>query len=262
MSKYTVTLNDLDPGQIIKIRGKVAYSHITDYIKGKALQEKIERDRQFSRYPLTEPHYVLHLHDVEFIPNTMTENKAKDDLAKTFIEERTFVTQKAKGGLTGPQYRFQGKGTDKRNLPDVLEFNPETKTMRGIAKGGKLEKELRKGLTVAAELRVFATKMGNNGLSLDRVVSIGPISFYDPSQDDAMMQALEKAGITFVPFPEDDEDEEMPNYDEEIETEEEELVQEPLFPETQDNPYEANAPQDDTKTTGIRWEANDPNSYY
>lgn len=172
---YTVTTNQIEPGTIGKLRGKVSFSHISQVMSDAEIKK--ENDRRASipnsnMSPLNPdfPYSYIEIYDVQVI----AENPNAVSLFETFLQEHCFQTPNSKKHPNA--WCYSGKQT--KGVPKLYQASPDGKSLDEVV----LEEgqELAEGLDVTLWLRVFKPKgKPMNGVALDTVVINEPLKFYE-----------------------------------------------------------------------------------
>lgn len=166
MATRTVQINALTPGDLILIRGKVAYSHIASRIEGDELQKSIDRAKQSNRIPVEKPHTTLSITNAQIILHP--EGKTSADV----YAEESLYTKRTEPNA-GYCYQAYNKGN---GLPEVDVYDPTSGKYKQVE---ALDGELAVGLDVTLVLEVFRPKNRmNNGLALEAVLVNEPIRYY------------------------------------------------------------------------------------
>lgn len=171
-----ININDLTPGDIIRLRGKVAWSHIGYLYEGAELDAENERRNKFSRYKTKYgPHTRLSLSNVEIIETNPV--PGQPGLFAQYMQQHIW-TSPGKPEL-GYQY---GAVSRKKTLPEIfVQTDPNQSQVTQITLTPR-EQELAIGLDVTIILRVFESKdFGNNGISFDQVIINEEPRFYRPN---------------------------------------------------------------------------------
>lgn len=179
--KKTINCNQLNPGAIYLVRGKVSFSRITRHTTDK------ERDEANKRrmHPIDKNYTTITLYDAVVLAR---------DPQNPSIEERYASECLYKSSSQNyPNNNFSAINKSP-NLPQiaVLEGNNQYKQIIP-------ENELAQGLDVTLVMRVYKTKM-NNGVSLDKVFVNEPIKYYTGNQK-SVDNALAGYGIVFQALP-------------------------------------------------------------
>lgn len=221
-----VNANSLIPGTRIFLTGKVAFSHISRLTTDDEREKNNTRkaDNYKAKHP-GEPLRVFGMKDNYSYINLRAVNDIKvlekkavaspevEKLAKQFISDRLFQNKDGEWC-----YDAISKSPI---LPTVLVRDPDDNAKvyekqvncKFIASTGKyeaanadaeskrLEGELKTGLNVTIELRIFGSPKGNNGVSLDRVIVNDRLELFKPVGNRSYDSGLEVLGITDVTPP-------------------------------------------------------------
>lgn len=185
-NKRTVNSNDLTPGKLFAVRGKLGYSRLTSQIDGDELRKDITRRRQKGWMPIERPYTTATINGAEVIcadPNNLTP------------EERYAVESLYVSTASRNQGEFSFTANNKGNsLPYIAVSRPDDPS---VADQIQPDGELASGLDVTLIMRVFKGKP-NNGVSLDGVIVNEPIRYYNNAQAGA---GLSQLGIKFNSLP-------------------------------------------------------------
>ena len=186
MSNRTVTTNQLTPGRIFLVRGKVGFSRLTSRIEGEELQQDIQRRRSKGWLPIEKPYTTITINQAEVIVKDRNNIQPEEQYA---IE--SLYTSSSQRGQGGYSYTANNKGT--RALPYIAVTRAGG---QGIVDQIQPEGELANGLDVTLVMRVFKGKP-NMGVSLDGVIVNEPIRYFDNTRAGV---GLDGFGITFNPL--------------------------------------------------------------
>lgn len=185
-NKRTVNSNDLTPGKLFAVRGKLGYSRLTSQIDGDELRKDITRRRQKGWMPIERPYTTATINGAEVIcadANNLTP------------EERYAVESLYVSTASRNQGEFSFTANNKGNsLPYIAVSRPDDPS---VADQIQPDGELASGLDVTLIMRVFKGKP-NNGVSLDGVIVNEPIRYYNNAQAGA---GLSQLGIKFNSLP-------------------------------------------------------------
>lgn len=186
MSNRTITTNQLTPGRIFLVRGKVGFSRLTSRIEGEELQQDIQRRRSKGWLPIEKPYTTITINQAEVIVKDSNNIQPEEQYA---IE--SLYTSSSQRGQGGYSYTANNKGT--RALPYIAVTRASAP---GVVDQIQPEGELANGLDVTLVMRVFKGKP-NIGVSLDGVIVNEPIRYFDNTRAGA---GLDGFGITFNPL--------------------------------------------------------------
>lgn len=186
MSNRTITTNQLTPGRIFLVRGKVGFSRLTSRIEGEELQQDIQRRRSKGWLPIEKPYTTITINQAEVIVKDRNNIQPEEQYA---IE--SLYTSSSQRGQGGYSYTANNKGT--RALPYIAVTRAGT---QGVVDQIQPEGELANGLDVTLVMRVFKGKP-NMGVSLDGVIVNEPIRYFDNTRAG---DGLDGFGITFNPL--------------------------------------------------------------
>lgn len=186
MSNRTITTNQLTPGRIFLVRGKVGFSRLTSRIEGEELQQDIQRRRSKGWLPIEKPYTTITINQAEVIVKDSNNIQPEEQYA---IE--SLYTSSSQRGQGGYSYTANNKGT--RALPYIAVTRAGA---QGVVDQIQPEGELANGLDVTLVMRVFKGKP-NIGVSLDGVIVNEPIRYFDNTRAGA---GLDGFGITFNPL--------------------------------------------------------------
>lgn len=186
MSNRTITTNQLTPGRIFLVRGKVGFSRLTSRIEGEELQQDIQRRRSKGWLPIEKPYTTITINQAEVIVKDRNNIQPEEQYA---IE--SLYTSSSQRGQGGYSYTANNKGT--RALPYIAVTRAGA---QGVVDQIQPEGELANGLDVTLVMRVFKGKP-NMGVSLDGVIVNEPIRYFDNTRAG---DGLDSFGITFNPL--------------------------------------------------------------
>lgn len=186
MSNRTITTNQLTPGRIFLVRGKVGFSRLTSRIEGEELQQDIQRRRSKGWLPIEKPYTTITINQAEVIVKDRNSIQPEEQYA---IE--SLYTSSSQRGQGGYSYTANNKGT--RALPYIAVTRAGA---QGVVDQIQPEGELANGLDVTLVMRVFKGKP-NMGVSLDGVIVNEPIRYFDNTRAG---DGLDGFGITFNPL--------------------------------------------------------------
>lgn len=186
MSNRTITTNQLTPGRIFLVRGKVGFSRLTSRIEGEELQQDIQRRRSKGWLPIEKPYTTITINQAEVIVKDRNSIQPEEQYA---IE--SLYTSSSQRGQGGYSYTANNKGT--RALPYIAVTRAGE---QGVVDQIQPEGELANGLDVTLVMRVFKGKP-NMGVSLDGVIVNEPIRYFDNTRAG---DGLDGFGITFNPL--------------------------------------------------------------
>lgn len=181
----TIKLSSVQPGTIIQIRGKVAFSRIRSQIKDAELERTNERNKQQGRLTIDKPHTKLSLKNCTLIvndPNNL-------NMGEKYVQERMYLS--TKHPENGYCYEGMNKG---KYLPVVAKRVPGSPTELQQYEPSELLGELANDLDVTILMRIFESKP-NNGITLDTVIVEEDIKFYQGGAS----TSLAAAGLTLRP---------------------------------------------------------------
>lgn len=186
MSNRTITTNQLTPGRIFLVRGKVGFSRLTSRIEGEELQQDIQRRRSKGWLPIEKPYTTITINQAEVIVKDRNNIQPEEQYA---IE--SLYTSSSQRGQGSYSYTANNKGT--RALPYIAVTRAGA---QGVVDQIQPEGELANGLDVTLVMRVFKGKP-NMGVSLDGVIVNEPIRYFDNTRAG---DGLDGFGITFNPL--------------------------------------------------------------
>lgn len=186
MSNRTVTTNQLTPGTLIAVRGKLSYSRLTSRIEGEELRKDMARRQQKGWIPIDKPYTTATIEQAEVICKN-PQNRTPEEVYA--LESLYTSTTKQQAGY---QFTANNKGT--LNLPYIAQRDMSKPS---VVKQVLPEGELASGLDVTLILRVFKGKP-NNGVTLDGVIVNEPIRYFDSARAGA---GLDQLGISFEALP-------------------------------------------------------------
>lgn len=186
MSNRTITTNQLTPGRIFLVRGKVGFSRLTSRIEGEELQQDIQRRRSKGWLPIEKPYTTITINQAEVI----VKNRNNIQPEEQYAIESLYMSSSQRG-QGGYSYTANNKGT--RALPYIAVTRAGT---QDVVDQIQPEGELANGLDVTLVMRVFKGKP-NMGVSLDGVIVNEPIRYFDNTRAG---DGLDGFGITFNPL--------------------------------------------------------------
>lgn len=183
MSNRTIRTNDLKPGTIYMVRGKLEYARLASQIKGEELQRDINRRQSRGWMAITTPYTTATISNPQIIckdPNNLT-------------PEEKYANESIYTGHSNGQavYMFSARNRG-RFLPYIAQYDATNKQATQVQPEG----ELAHGLDVTLVMRVYEAKP-NNGVSLEGVFVNEPIRYYNANTPASELRAL---GITFIPL--------------------------------------------------------------
>lgn len=185
MANRTVNTNQLTPGTMYMIRGKVSYCRMLRKIDGEELKKDNERRRASNRPEATKPYTTITIKNAQVVranPN------APESLAEIYARESLY-TNKNDGLLCltvenkGREPWFARHQNEDVNNPNIQQFCPTA--------------ELAAGMDVTLVMEVYQAKP-NNGVGLQGIIMNEPVKYFmgagapDPSE-------LSALGLTFTP---------------------------------------------------------------
>lgn len=186
MNNRTITTNQLTPGRIFLVRGKVGFSRLTSRIEGEELQQDIQRRRSKGWLPIEKPYTTITINQAEVIVKDRNNIQPEEQYA---IE--SLYTSSSQRGQGGYSYNANSRGT--RALPYIAVTRAGA---QGVVDQIQPEGELANGLDVTLVMRVFKGKP-NMGVNLDGVIVNEPIRYFDNTRAG---DGLDGFGITFNPL--------------------------------------------------------------
>lgn len=184
MSKRSIATNDLTPGSVFRVRGRLGFGRLTSQIDGEELQKDINKRQQNGWIPIDRPYTTATINQAQVVYQTPGQK-----LPEEIYAEESLYTSRAKRAQEQGGFTFTGvnKGYD---LPWVGQLKAGTQSVidQVIPEG-----ELDNNLDVTLVMRVFKGKP-NNGVTLDGVIVNEPIKYYN---NQAAGAGLEELGITF-----------------------------------------------------------------
>lgn len=185
MANRTVTTNQLVPGTMYMVRGKVSYCRMLNKIDGEELKKDNDRRRASSRPVATKPYTTITIKNAQVVranPN------APESLAEIYARESLYINKNdGSQCLTienkGREPWFARHQNDDITNPNIQQFCPTA--------------ELATGMDVTFVMEVFQAKP-NNGVGLQGIIMNEPVKYFmgagapDPSE-------LASLGLTFTP---------------------------------------------------------------
>lgn len=180
--------NDLKPGDIFLIQGKVSYCRITKLIEGEELEKRDKELESKGMFAVGAPYTTISIKD----PKVIHIDKANPTKAETYAEGKIY---KRKDGTS--TYSINSKS---KFLPRVAHIN-EDKKFDEI----KLNKELATGSNVVLICSIYPTKR-MNGVDLHTVLILDKeIQAYAGSRD--ISEQLKRYNIEIIPLEDEDQEE-------------------------------------------------------
>ena len=185
MANRTVNTNQLTPGTVYMVRGKISYCRMLHKIDGDELRKDNERRRAQNRPEATKPYTTITIKDAMVV---RTNPNAPISLIETYARESLY-TNKTTGALC---FTVENKGREpwfaKHQNDDVM--NPNIQQFCPIA-------ELAAGMDVTLVMEVYQSKP-NNGVGLQGIIVNEPVKYFTgKGMPDA--NALASLGLTFTP---------------------------------------------------------------
>lgn len=180
--------NDLKPGDIFLIQGKVSYCRITKLIEGKELEKRDKELESKGMFAVGVPYTTISIKD----PKVIHIDKANPTKAETYAEGKIY---KRNDGSSA--YSINSKS---RFLPRVAHIN-ENKKFDEI----KLNKELATDSNVVLICSVYPTKR-MNGVGLHTVLILDKeVQAYAGSRD--ITEQLKRYNIEIISLEDEDQEE-------------------------------------------------------
>ena len=181
MANKTINHNQLTPGAIFFVRGRIVYSRLAR----QTTDEEREKQNKNRTHPIDKNYTTVTLCDAEVIPQD-AQHPTPEEI---YAYESLYDSKKEE--YTGKCYSAINKS---RNLPTI-----RVKNDAGAYEVTTIERELANGLNVTICMRVFQGSNNNKGVSLDTVLVNEPIKFY--TTDTAVIDAAAKLGLVLAPAP-------------------------------------------------------------
>lgn len=161
----SIDIDDLAPDTTFEIRGTLSFSRLRSPIRGKELARHNRWRIEHGGASIDRPHTTATVHDawVVYSPENPTPTQEECFAEQLLYQSKTEGHKKC--------FTAFNKGYI---LPYIALREPENGDIREIHAQG----ELAKGLDVTLQLRVFKSRMGCNGVTLDGVVVEEPIRYY------------------------------------------------------------------------------------
>ena len=178
-----ISTNDITPGAIAYVRGKVAYSRIATMYTQEEVEERAVRDRARGlTNPPTKPFSEITLKDVK-IEIIGEQNAVFND----YLQNQKFYVTKNEPNT--PHYSIRNKGN---RVPNVFQ-----KTGENTLQKMTLEDELARDMDVTLMLNCYSSKKGfNNGIGLQCVILNEPVRYFSSA---GSTSELGKAGFNILP---------------------------------------------------------------
>ena len=176
-----INTNNLTPGDVVRVKGRLIYSRLIRKISGEELQRRNQQIK--TKYPITVPYNTATVCDAQILckdPNHPT-------LLEQWAQEHFFKSKTV--NASGYSFTAINKG----------EANPWIGQWEENGKVNQVypENELAAGLEVILILNVFKTSQ-NNGVGLSGVIVKEPIKLYVPNDPTAI---LGQFGYQFIAHP-------------------------------------------------------------
>lgn len=167
-----LTTDQLNPGDVVTLTGKVAFSRIANRIEGEELARDIEAAKKRGQFnPIDKPYWKLALKEVSLIPQS-------GQATNLTLAEQYIANQRVFQSTTHPEYGNQYTATSKSPYrPQVFDGtqNPAPEII--------LDGELDTDLTVVIQMEVFGMPQGHNGIGLKQVIVMEPVRYWQPKTE-------------------------------------------------------------------------------
>lgn len=187
-NNHSIQADQLREGQVITIRGKLAFARLTRRIEGQELVEANNRRRANRMYPATSPYTTVTIIEPEVIFADANAPTPEEQ----YVAERRYYSKK--NPETGLNWTVDSKGN---NLPIIaVPAEDGSSTFVQDTSG----RELAQGVDVTLVLEVYKAKdQENRGLGLTHVVVNETPRYYSSGGVD--QSVLAARGITFSGTP-------------------------------------------------------------
>ncbi len=175
-----INTNQLTPGSVFMVRGRVAFSRITRYITQEELQKENARNAAAGRPVTSRPYCKVSLANAM----VLYADASNPTLAEQYASQKLY--QSKANPDTGDN--FEGRKVGGTYLPEVHIIAGD-----GTTHQIKPDGELARGLDVTLVMEVYQAPQ-NNGVGLRAVICNEPIRYYNGSN---VATALSAYGITF-----------------------------------------------------------------
>lgn len=185
MANRTVNTNQLTPGTMYMVRGKVSYCRLLRKIDGEELKKDNDRRRASNRPEATKPYTTITIKNAQVVranPN------APETPAETYARESLY-TNKNDGALCltvenkGKEPWFARHQHDDIANPNIQQFCPTA--------------ELASGMDVTLVMEVYQAKP-NNGVGLQGIILNEPVKYFMGAGAPNASE-LAALGLTFTP---------------------------------------------------------------
>lgn len=169
MAKRSVTTDQLNPGDMFLIRGRITYSRVVTQIDGKELEDDIARERAHGRLnPVDKPYTKMAICQAQVESVT---NGPNATMTRMYAEESFYQSMAA----NNPGANFRG-----------INKSPTTPWIRQSLPTGQMlpienpEGELATGLDVTLVMRIFGAKQRgqHNGVTLEGIIVHEPVRYF------------------------------------------------------------------------------------
>lgn len=182
MPKHQFNNQDLTPGEVFLIRGRIGYSHVSRLTTD---DERIKMN-QGRIHPIDKNYTKIALYNAGVI----CQDPQAPTIAEQYAMERMYVSSNPK--TPGNNFNAINKSP---YLPAVGVLNPTPENPQNYDAINLEGRELANDLDVTIVMRVFKGS-GNAGVSLDAVLVNEPVRFYESR---GIASALKAYGITMNP---------------------------------------------------------------
>lgn len=185
-----ISINELTPNEIIKVRGKVNWSHISYLYDGEELKIENEKRNQYSKFKTDiGPHTRLSVTNAEIIEVNPIANQPS--LLAQYIRQRMWLSTQ------NPELGYHYDAISKRKTPPevYVQLDPNQTQVDQIFLQTK--QELAIGLDVTIVLRVYKPKnYGNNAIAFDSVIINEEPRFFQSTGTGSAESVLNRLGLT------------------------------------------------------------------
>lgn len=162
----------IQPPIVVKLAGRVTYSHIKTQIEGAELAEANARKIQRGGKADNRPYYSFNIGDAVVIPDAKLPPEVQ-----AFFEQRIVHKIHEDGTQSHVFY-----ATSKSPFPADISWGPNsgvTDPTTMPRNAGELENELAAGVPVIIGVKIFSSPQGL-GTGLDFVIIDGPVRYFNP----------------------------------------------------------------------------------
>lgn len=182
----SITNKQINPNELVVVKGKLNYSRLAKQIAGEALAQEDARRRQHGRPTMGRPFTTITIDQAQIVPK----NPSQLTPTEIYVQE-SFYTSESARSQGGMSYTANNKS---RFLPHIGLMDMNTGMINEI----KLDGELDSGLDVIIVMRSFAGQQGNNGVSLDWVITNELRYYARGGSIDSILGLIGAAGVKTI----------------------------------------------------------------